>query len=186
MTWLDKLLQHESVAAALITAAGAIVLAIVAWVSGFGRWLGRQLEIGLDRKRKRSDAQPPKKTLLIADDLSIVPPNFWRIDQYDASGSATGFRALLVVTCLIPRVRVTGVTARLPFRFRRCKVLHAMLDPHQQGRGLSVELSGTSEVAVNFYVRPPIDRAKDFVATVCVRDQFLNWHERKITFHNNG
>src|SRR4051794_27520921 len=72
-------------------------------------------------KRAKQAAKPPGSTLLIAEDLTTVPPRSWRIRNHDQNGDATGFRALLFLTRTenYGNVTITSTEARLPWRLRR-------------------------------------------------------------------
>jgi len=191
-SWLQELLKHDGVAAAIVSSIGAIALALIAWVSGAGKWVGEQIGKALEHRRQQAPrvARLPKKTMLVAEDLTMVHPNYWHIDQYDASGPATGFRALLLVSRLVPYpIEITAVEARLPWRLRirKHRVAHAMFQAFVQRRGSPQErvVDATEAASVNFYVKPPIREDRPIAVTVRIRDKFLNWHRRKITFHRS-
>ncbi len=169
------------------------------WLFGLGNWLlerlgkivGHKVDDALSgsEAKNRSPGKLPKKTLLIAEDLTMVSPHFWQIEKYDEKGSAIGFRALLVVTRLVPSaIKVTAVEARLPWHlrwFRRHRVLKTMFQafhPHGSGAPEDAITAQSQQASVNFYVRPPIQRTKPISVTVRLRDHLLNWHERKVTF----
>lgn len=188
--WLHELLKHDAVAAAIVSSLGAVILALIAWLSGAGKWISEQVARWLEHRRRRAPhvAQPPRKTILIAEDLTTVPPNFWFIDRYDSSGSATGFRALLLVSRLVPYpVEITAVEARLPWRLRIRKyhVKHAMFQTFVQRPASQQEIlvNATESASVNFYVQPPFREKRSIVVEFGIRDKFLNWHRRKLTFH---
>lgn len=189
-TWLQELLKHDAVAAAIVTALGGILLALIAWVSGAGKWVGEQVAKSLEHRRQRTrpHAQLPRETMLVAEDLTVVSPNFWYINQYDASGPATGFRALLLVSRLAPYpVEITAVEARLPWRLRirKHRVVYAMFQTFAQRPGFPQEslVNPTEAASVNFYIQPPFREKRPVVVNIGLRDKFLNWHRRKFTFH---
>ncbi len=136
-------------------------------------------------RKKAALAAKPTQTLLIAENVTMVRPCSWQIAQYDLNGAATGFRALIFLTRIVPQdVVITSTGAILPWRFRR---KHHVVGAHYQAfrgsRGLrEVVNEATQEGAINFYIQPPIRRSKPLRVTIRLRDQFLNWHERPLSF----
>lgn len=167
----------------------AIATLLVGFFAGVSKSSQHIVEKWWDaRQEKRKNAEawapPMKNALIIADDLRIVPPTYWRIENYNADGPATGFRALLVVTRVVPRmIQITALDARLPWRLRRKhRVVHALLDAKNPSQDLTDQIAPTHDTAFNFYVQPPVAETAPITVVIRLRDQFRTWHEHQITF----
>lgn len=186
--WLQELSRHDAIAAAVIAGITSIALALIAWVSGAGKWIAGEISKSLEERRKRRSAERalPKKTLLIVEDLTTVPPHSWRIRNHNQNGDATGFRALLFLTRTenYGNVTITSTEARLPWRLRRkhrvVGALYQAARPHRELR--EVVTQATEQGAVNFYVQPPISTSRPIHVTIRLRDQYSNWQERTVSF----
>ena len=102
-----------------------VALAVFVVLCLFGaayEWWWRGEHVAQDPD-SNSLAAPPSHTLLLAESESVVRSSFWHIDQMNATGPATGFRAFLLATRRFnPQVTITAAEAALPFTFRRHQI----------------------------------------------------------------
>jgi hypothetical protein len=171
---VDWLLQREAILKVLIESALAIALALLAWVSGAGKWFAGHFDRWLERRR-RMNPQHPRTTMKVVADLSMQPP-LWGKHNFGNGRTATSCSAFLAITKLLPLsgVRVMYATVRLRGRYRFGRKAHsinfARLDGGDQSFGVW---------QISFYVLPEVATG-DIRADVTVYDQLGNAHRTKV------
>ncbi len=183
VSWLDKLLAQKEIAVAIVSALGAIVLAIIAWGSGAGRWLGEQASSWLaeERRLKRMEPQLPKKTLYIVADAGLFPPA-WSHHDFGNGTSATDCRTSLLITNLT-RTPVAPVRAQVKLRglnrFRRKPYAVHFIGPHATHAETVPPRSTAYGWFISFNVLPELTLGQKLRADIIVFDQFDNRHVAK-------
>ena len=189
MEFISKLLEHETVAAALISTIGAVLLALIAWVSGAGKWIAGEISKELAERRARARQSPrlPKRTLHVVAEGGLFPQS-WSRHDFGNGRSATDCRTFLLITNLTQMpVRPVRAEVRLRglSRFRR-RPYEIHLSSPSSRYGEVVPAGTTAKWHLSFYVLPELEEGYLDV-DVLIYDQFDNQHRaKKIRFRNQG
>jgi hypothetical protein len=170
---IDKLMQHEHLVAAIVTAATSIILAIIAWISGAGKWLAGEVSKWLEHRRKMRP-RLPRRTLHIVPEGGAFSPF---LEDHDFGNGRRATRCgtnLLITNFWQSPVQPVSASVKLAGLSRfRCKTYMVHLVGPRAQYGEVVPALSTSTWNLSFYVLPQIT-AGTLKARIIIFDQLGN------------